>query len=87
MGLELGSESASVNVKKSLDESAVFAFQMDTYLKQCFPGFQAYAEKKSKKPAVIAKSSILLDVKPWDDETDMGTLEKCVRWDTESPYS
>ena len=41
--------------------------------------FQAYAEKKSKKPAVIAKSSILLEVKPWDDETSMTELEKCVR--------
>ncbi|GFX63685.1 elongation factor 1-beta [Trichonephila clavipes] len=26
-----------------------------------------YAEKKSKKPGVIAKSSVVLDVKPWDD--------------------
>jgi len=39
----------------------------------------AYAEKKSKKTAIIAKSSLLLDVKPWDDETDMAELEKCVR--------
>uniref|UniRef100_A0A3P8VFY9 Elongation factor 1-delta n=1 Tax=Cynoglossus semilaevis TaxID=244447 RepID=A0A3P8VFY9_CYNSE len=38
-----------------------------------------YAEKKAKKPALIAKSSILLDVKPWDDETDMVKLEECVR--------
>ncbi|XP_072266644.1 elongation factor 1-delta isoform X4 [Pyxicephalus adspersus] len=38
-----------------------------------------YAEKKSKKPGLIAKSSILLDVKPWDDETDMAKLEECVR--------
>uniref|UniRef100_A0A3Q2W653 Eukaryotic translation elongation factor 1 delta b (guanine nucleotide exchange protein) n=1 Tax=Haplochromis burtoni TaxID=8153 RepID=A0A3Q2W653_HAPBU len=38
-----------------------------------------YAEKKAKKPAIIAKSSILLDVKPWDDETDMAKLEECVR--------
>ncbi|KAJ8377037.1 hypothetical protein SKAU_G00076170 [Synaphobranchus kaupii] len=38
-----------------------------------------YAEKKAKKPALIAKSSILLDVKPWDDETDMSKLEECVR--------
>ncbi|XP_069076985.1 elongation factor 1-delta isoform X2 [Pleurodeles waltl] len=38
-----------------------------------------YAEKKSKKPGIIAKSSILLDVKPWDDETDMAKLEECVR--------
>ena len=38
-----------------------------------------YANKKSKKPALIAKSSIVLDVKPWDDETDMAELEKKVR--------
>ncbi|RVE61990.1 hypothetical protein OJAV_G00176570 [Oryzias javanicus] len=40
---------------------------------------EAYAAKKAKKPALIAKSSILLDVKPWDDETDMAKLEECVR--------
>lgn len=40
---------------------------------------KAYTDKKSKKPALIAKSSILMDVKPWDDETDMAELEKCVR--------
>lgn len=33
----------------------------------------------SLEPTVIAKSSILLDVKPWDDETDMAKLEECVR--------
>jgi len=38
-----------------------------------------YAAKKSNKKAIIAKSSIILDVKPWDDETDMAALEKCVR--------
>jgi len=35
--------------------------------------------KKAKKPVLIAKSNIILDVKPWDDETDMVQLEKCVR--------
>lgn len=40
---------------------------------------KAYAEKKSKKPAVIAKSSIVLDVKSWGDETDMGAMENAVR--------
>ncbi|XP_034559912.1 eukaryotic translation elongation factor 1 delta a (guanine nucleotide exchange protein) isoform X3 [Notolabrus celidotus] len=39
----------------------------------------AYTAKKAKKPVLIAKSSILLDVKPWDDETDMAKLEECVR--------
>lgn len=40
---------------------------------------KAYTDKKSKKPVLIAKSSILLDVKPWDDETDMAEMEKQVR--------
>jgi translation elongation factor EF-1beta len=31
------------------------------------------------EPALIAKSSVVLDVKPWDDETNMAELEKCVR--------
>ncbi|XP_063049046.1 eukaryotic translation elongation factor 1 delta a (guanine nucleotide exchange protein) isoform X4 [Engraulis encrasicolus] len=39
----------------------------------------AYNAKKSKKPVLIAKSSILLDVKPWDDETDMAKMEELVR--------
>lgn len=38
-----------------------------------------YAARKSKKPVLIAKSNIILDVKPWDDETDMKELEKEVR--------
>jgi hypothetical protein len=36
-------------------------------------------KKKSTKPKVIGKSSIVMDVKPWDDETDMVKLEECVR--------
>merc|ERR1712071_694251 len=39
----------------------------------------AYAAKKSKKPALIAKTSVLLDVKPWDDETDMDAMLKAVK--------
>ncbi|CAH1788689.1 unnamed protein product [Owenia fusiformis] len=39
----------------------------------------AYNAKKGKKPALIAKSMIILDVKPWDDETDMALVEKKVR--------
>lgn len=31
------------------------------------------------EPTLIAKSNIILDVKPWDDETDMKELEKAVR--------
>merc|ERR1712137_1444599 len=39
----------------------------------------AYKAKKAGKKTVIAKSSLLLDVKPWDDETDMKVMEENVR--------
>ncbi|XP_020896553.1 probable elongation factor 1-beta [Exaiptasia diaphana] len=39
----------------------------------------AYYAKKAAKPKVIAKSSITIDVKPWDDETDVKEMEKLVR--------
>ncbi|XP_076477756.1 elongation factor 1-delta isoform X1 [Bombus vancouverensis nearcticus] len=39
----------------------------------------AYTAKKAKKPVLIAKSNIILDVKPWDDETDMKAMEEEVR--------
>merc|ERR1712168_1334142 len=39
----------------------------------------AYAAKQAKKPGPIARSQIPLDVKPWDDETDMKELEKSIR--------
>lgn len=38
-----------------------------------------YKSKKSKKSALIAKSLFLLDVKPWDNETDLIKLGQCVR--------
>merc|ERR1712087_610932 len=40
---------------------------------------KAYHEKKSKKPGVIAKTSVLFDVKPWDDETDMDAMPKACK--------
>ncbi|KAK4124295.1 hypothetical protein N657DRAFT_571835 [Parathielavia appendiculata] len=38
-----------------------------------------YRKKKEAKPKVAAKSIVTLDVKPWDDETDMVGLEAAVR--------
>ncbi|KAF4988319.1 hypothetical protein FGRMN_9827 [Fusarium graminum] len=38
-----------------------------------------YKKKKENKPKTIAKSVVTLDVKPWDDETDMVALEAAVR--------
>ncbi|PVU98549.1 hypothetical protein BB559_001475 [Furculomyces boomerangus] len=37
------------------------------------------AKKATKGPAPAAKSMVTLDVKPWDDETDLAELEKKVR--------
>ncbi|KAH7911288.1 hypothetical protein BJ138DRAFT_1101182 [Hygrophoropsis aurantiaca] len=39
----------------------------------------AYNAKKANKPKTIAKSVVTLEVKPWDDETDMKALEDAVR--------
>ncbi|KAB0355468.1 hypothetical protein FD755_021976, partial [Muntiacus reevesi] len=36
-------------------------------------------ESEEEEETLVTKSSILLDVKPWDDETDMAKLEECVR--------
>jgi len=36
------------------------------------------AAKKSK-PAPVLKSNVVLDIKPWDDETDLVEMEKAVR--------
>lgn len=38
-----------------------------------------YKAKKAAKPAVIAKSSVVLDVKPWDDTTDLKEMERLIR--------
>ncbi|TPX30922.1 hypothetical protein SmJEL517_g05613 [Synchytrium microbalum] len=38
-----------------------------------------YNAKKAAKPKVAAKSMVILDVKPWDDETDMKAMEVGVR--------
>merc|ERR1712113_325368 len=41
---------------------------------------QAEADKKPKdKKKPVLKSNVVLDVKPWDDETDMKELETAVR--------
>ncbi|CAH8434117.1 unnamed protein product [Heterobilharzia americana] len=39
----------------------------------------AYYAAKSSKPTVVAKSSIILDVKPWSDEVDMEELTSLVK--------
>ncbi|OIR58580.1 MAG: translation elongation factor EF-1 beta subunit (eEF1B) [Amphiamblys sp. WSBS2006] len=40
---------------------------------------EEYLARKAKKPVEISKSSIVLNVKPWDDETSIDDLEENVR--------
>ncbi|KAF4123382.1 elongation factor 1-beta [Geosmithia morbida] len=40
---------------------------------------EQYRKKKESKPKPVAKSVVTLDIKPWDDETDMKALEENVR--------
>jgi len=83
-GVTGGAAPAKAPVKVEDDDDDVDLFGSDDEvdeeaekLKQ--ERLKAYAEKKSKKPGPIAKSNVILDVKPWDDETDMKALEDAVR--------
>merc|ERR1739847_249322 len=42
-------------------------------------GSDEESDDEAKKPKVIAKTSVLFDVKPWDDETDMDAMLKEVK--------
>ncbi|GIY46804.1 elongation factor 1-beta [Caerostris extrusa] len=74
---------AKSNVNGSADDSDIDLFgsdeetEEDLRLKQ--ERVKAYESKKAKKPAFVAKSSVVLDVKPWSDDTDMKELEVAVR--------
>ena len=54
--------------KLKVIEAVVFIFACVVYVDVFIP-----------EPALIAKSNIILDVKPWDDETDMKLMEAAVR--------
>nr|ATP16745.1 elongation factor 1delta [Adelphocoris suturalis] len=79
-----GSQAQSQPAKQEDDDDGVDLFASDSEedeeankIKE--QRLAEYAAKKSKKPALIAKSSIILDIKPWDDETDMKEMERRVR--------
>jgi len=61
------------------DDVDLFGDEDEEESEQTKQRLAAYAEKKAKKPTVVAKSTIVLDVKPWDDETNMEELERNVR--------
>ncbi|XP_059657369.1 elongation factor 1-delta [Cornus florida] len=74
---------AAVDTKASAaeddDDDDVDLFGEETEEEKKAAEERAAAVKASGKKKESGKSSILLDVKPWDDETDMKKLEEAVR--------
>lgn len=76
----LSKDSRDVSEKFTLDDDDFDLFASDDEEEDKELGsVRAYAEKKSKKPGPVAKSSVMLDVKPWDDETDLQATEVEIR--------
>lgn len=61
------------------DDSDVDLFGEETEEEKKAAEERAAAVKASTKKKESGKSSVLLDIKPWDDETDMKKLEETVR--------
>lgn len=62
-----------------LDDSDEDEEETEEERKRKEESLRKYHEKKANKKQVIAKSSVLIDVKPWDDETDLAEMERLVR--------
>lgn len=78
-----GSSAAAAPAKKEDDDIDLFGSDEEEESEEKArireERLQAYAAKKSNKPTVVAKSMVKLEVKPWDDETNLAEMEKCVR--------
>eukprot|EP00002_Diphylleia_rotans_P021760 TRINITY_DN4246_c0_g1_i1.p2 TRINITY_DN4246_c0_g1~~TRINITY_DN4246_c0_g1_i1.p2 ORF type:complete len:223 (-),score=65.14 TRINITY_DN4246_c0_g1_i1:88-756(-) len=72
---------AAAPAKKEEDEIDLFGDddEEDEEYKKDLEKKKKEAEAKKGGKKVIGKSNILLDVKPWDDTTDMVEMEKLVR--------
>ncbi|MTV28804.1 hypothetical protein FTX61_26015, partial [Nitriliruptoraceae bacterium ZYF776] len=61
------------------DDSDVDLFGEETEEEKKAAEDRAAALKASGKKKESGKSSVLMDIKPWDDETDMVKLEEAIR--------
>ncbi|CAI2722660.1 unnamed protein product [Schistosoma spindalis] len=79
--MKLSNESHDVVGEKSDSELDLFASDSEDKEAERIRSEReaAYLAKKALKPIVVAKSSITLDVKPWDDEVDMEELTSLVK--------
>ncbi|XP_011044166.1 PREDICTED: elongation factor 1-delta 1-like [Populus euphratica] len=71
--------SADTKAAADEDDDDVDLFGEETEEEKKAAEERAAAIKASSKKKESGKSSVLLDVKPWDDETDMKKLEEAVR--------
>ncbi|KAJ4835210.1 hypothetical protein Tsubulata_021036 [Turnera subulata] len=70
---------ADTNAAAAEDDDDMDLFGEETEEEKKAAEERAAAAKASGKKKESGKSSVLLDVKPWDDETDMKKLEEAVR--------
>ncbi|XP_072959001.1 elongation factor 1-beta 2-like [Typha angustifolia] len=74
-----GPAPASEAAKEAADDDDLDLFGDETEEEKKAAEEREAAAKASSKKKESGKSSVLLDVKPWDDETDMKKLEEAVR--------
>lgn len=78
-----GAPSAAAPAKKGGDDDDLDLFGSDddeeAEKAKAERAKQLEAQKQGGKPKVVAKSSVVLDVKVWDDETDLKEVEQLVR--------
>ncbi|KAK6250241.1 hypothetical protein SCA6_004246 [Theobroma cacao] len=72
-------EDSKATAEEDDDDDDVDLFGEETEEEKKAAEERAAALKASSKKKESGKSSVLLDVKPWDDETDMKKLEEAVR--------
>ncbi|CAL9133506.1 unnamed protein product, partial [Musa acuminata var. zebrina] len=86
LGVKVGSQAAvptpappAEASKEAADDDDLDLFGDETEEEKKAAEEREAAVKASSKKKESGKSSVLLDVKPWDDETDMKKLEEAVR--------
>ncbi|KAL8480169.1 hypothetical protein ACS0TY_026914 [Phlomoides rotata] len=78
VGVRIGGAAAPAEVAAADDDDDLDLFGDETE-EEKKAAEQREAAKATTKKKESGKSSVLLDVKPWDDETDMKKLEEAVR--------
>uniref|UniRef100_B3TLP3 Translation elongation factor EF-1 beta chain n=1 Tax=Elaeis guineensis var. tenera TaxID=51953 RepID=B3TLP3_ELAGV len=86
VGVKITSQAASLapapaaeSAKATEDDDDIDLFGEETEEEKKVAAEREAAVKASSKKKESGKSSVLMDIKPWDDETDMKKLEEAVR--------